>query len=177
VVLVDYRRTLAEAVPPGHLLSHCVSPDSLREVLAGAVPAIGRRVPGPEISPSRMRQADWWKGPRLFVVVDDYEMVGGNALSSPFEQLLPHLPLGWETGLHLVVARSSSGAARSTGDPLVRRLLEINSSALLLSCPPGEGVFLNGVRPRLLPPGRAQHVVRRRTAVIQTAMTPAPAPA
>jgi S-DNA-T family DNA segregation ATPase FtsK/SpoIIIE len=169
ILLVDYRRTLAGTVPEEHLLGQAMSSDALKDLLSGVAPAIAQRVPGTDISPSRMRLADWWQGPRLFVLVDDYEMVG-NSFNNPFEPLLEHLTLGYEMGIHLVVARAATGAARSAADPLVRRLMEVNSSGLLLSCPPAEGQLLGNVKPRLLPPGRALRVVRRKTTVIQTAM-------
>lgn len=47
---------------------------------------------------------------------------------------------------------------------------EVNSSALLLSCPPSEGYLLDSVKPRILPPGRAQSVVRRKTRLVHLAL-------
>lgn len=166
-LVVDYRRGLIEAIPEEYRLGHAVSADPLREYVDGAARAMADRLPGEDISPARMRRADWWHGPRLFVVVDDYEMVG-SAFDGPFEPLLAHLPLGHEIGLHMIVARASTGAGRT--DPLVRKMNEVNSSALLLSCPPSEGYLLDSVKPRILPPGRAQSVVRRKTRLVQLAL-------
>jgi S-DNA-T family DNA segregation ATPase FtsK/SpoIIIE len=59
---------------------------------------------------------------------------------------------------------------RSFNDSLLRGLLEANTPAVLLSCQPSEGMLFGGVRPRLLPAGRALHITRRRTIEIQTAM-------
>ncbi|MCZ9340494.1 hypothetical protein NGM37_22305, partial [Streptomyces sp. TRM76130] len=75
ILVVDYRRQLVEAVPEEYRLGHAVSVDQLRNQLAGVGKALRERMPGPDISPSRMRLADWWKGPRLFVLVDDYDLV------------------------------------------------------------------------------------------------------
>ena len=66
------------------------------------------RVPGPEIAPSRMRLCDWWNGPRLFILVDDYDMVSGGPVHHPFAPLVDHLALGWEVGMHVIVARSAA---------------------------------------------------------------------
>ncbi len=118
-----------------------------------------------------MRQADWWTGPRLFVLVDDYDMVGGsNAFDHPFAPLFDHLALGHEVGLHLVVVRSATGAGRGLNDQLLRRLDEVNTPGLLMSCPPSEGYVFGTIKPRNLPPGRAQHITRRKPTLIQTAL-------
>ncbi|MFE0427022.1 type VII secretion protein EccCb, partial [Streptomyces sp. NPDC058953] len=79
IMVVDYRRELVEAVPEAYRLGHAVSTDALKELLDGAARAVKTRVPGADIAPSRMRLCDWWTGPRLFVLVDDYDMVGGGA--------------------------------------------------------------------------------------------------
>ncbi|MEV5603946.1 type VII secretion protein EccCa [Streptomyces sp. NPDC052299] len=167
VLVVDYRRELIEAVPEAYRLGHAVAADPLRELVDGVARAMAVRAPGEDISPARMRRADWWTGPRLFVLVDDYEMVG-SAFNGPFEPLLPHLALGYEVGLHLVVARAATGASRM--DPLMRKLQEVNSPALQLSCPPSEGYVFDSVKPRNLPPGRALRIARRKAALMQLAL-------
>jgi S-DNA-T family DNA segregation ATPase FtsK/SpoIIIE len=171
IALVDFRRELYDAFPAAHRLGYAVSVDVVRDIVRGAVRAMEDRRPGPEISPARLRLRDWWKGPQLFLIVDDYDMVAGNPMDNPFAPLLDFLAQGTELGLHLIVARSANGAGRSmSGDPLLRRLLEANTPALQLSCPPSEGQILPGVKPRPLPPGRALHVTRRRTVQVQTAL-------
>ncbi|MFF3334492.1 type VII secretion protein EccCa [Streptomyces sp. NPDC002888] len=173
ILMVDYRRELVEAVPQEYRLGHAVSADVLRELVSGAARATATRLPGPDITPARMRRADWWTGPRLFVLVDDYDMVGGNIASHPFAPLLDHLALGHEVGLHIVVARSATGAGRGFNDQLLRRLDEVNTPGLLLSCPPSEGYVFGNVKPRNLPPGRALHIARRKAVLIQTALAEA----
>ncbi|MER5888277.1 type VII secretion protein EccCa [Streptomyces sp. NPDC001941] len=167
VLVVDYRRELVEAVPPEYRLGHAVAAGPLRELVDGVARAMEVRTPGEEISPARMRRADWWSGPRLFVLVDDYDMVG-SPFEGPFDPLIPHLPLGYEIGLHVVLARAATGASRQ--DPLTRKLQEVNSAGLLMSCPPSEGFVFDGVRPRILPPGRAMRVSRRKAALMQLAL-------
>ncbi|MFE4758568.1 type VII secretion protein EccCa [Streptomyces mirabilis] len=173
ILVVDYRRELVEAVPQEYRLGHAVSIDQLNELVSGISAALTERMPGADISPSRMRKADWWKGPRLFVLVDDYDLVA-RPMQTPFEPMLEHLPLGYEVGVHLVVARAAAGAVRGMNDPLVRRMLEVNAPALLMSCPPSEGYLFNNVKPKLLPPGRGLYITRRKTVQIQTAVVPEP---
>jgi S-DNA-T family DNA segregation ATPase FtsK/SpoIIIE len=77
-------------------------------------------------------------------------------------------------GLHLVIARSTSGAARAMMDPLLRRMWELGAPGLLLSYPKEEGKFLGEAKPRTLPPGRAQFVTRRYVALVQTGLAGTP---
>ncbi|MEU3713492.1 type VII secretion protein EccCa [Streptomyces catenulae] len=176
IMLVDYRRSLAPAVPEESRLGYAVSTDKLRKMIESVARAMKDRVPGPEITPERLGRRDWWTGPQLFLVVDDFEMVGGGGVSgpSPFAPLMEFLPQGNELGLHLIVARSANGASRGMGDPLLRKLLEANTPALMLSCPPSEGMFLPGVKPRTMTTGRGLYTTRRGTTQVQTAMLRAP---
>ncbi|MGW1108812.1 type VII secretion protein EccCa [Streptomyces sp. NPDC002540] len=171
ILVVDYRRTLVEAIPEEYRLGHAVSLDALRDLVGGSARAIKTRVPGPDITPSRMRLADWWTGPRLFVLADDYDMIGGGlGVGHPFELLFEHLALGHEVGLHIVVTRSATGAGRGLNDQLLRRLDEVNTPGLLMSCPPSEGYMFGNIKPRNLPPGRAQYIARRKAVLMQTAL-------
>ncbi|MES4902281.1 MULTISPECIES: type VII secretion protein EccCa [unclassified Streptomyces] len=171
IMVVDYRRELVEAVPDEYRLGHAVSLDALKELVGGAARAVKTRMPGPDIAPSRMRLCDWWTGPRLFILVDDYDMVGGGGpLNQPFEGLMDFLALGYEVGLHMVVARAAAGAGRGLNDPLMRRLQEVNTPAILLSCPPTEGYLFGNVKGRILLPGRGLRIARRKSVQIQTAL-------
>lgn len=171
IMVIDYRRTLVEWVPEEHRLGHAVTIDALKDLVQGAARAVRTRLPGPDITPARMRLHDWWTGPKLFILVDDYDMVGGGGpLNQPFEPLMDHLALGHEVGIHMVVARSAAGAGRGLNDPLLRRLLEVNTPGILLSCPPTEGFLFGNVKGRNLNPGRGALVTRRKTIDIQTAL-------
>ncbi|MGW5652651.1 type VII secretion protein EccCa [Streptomyces humi] len=169
ILAVDFRRELVESVPEEYRLGHAVSVDQLDEYVKGVARALKTRTPGPEITPARMRQADWWAGPRLFLLVDDYDLVA-TPVRTVFEPLLEHLPLGYEVGLHVILTRSAAGSMRGVNDPFVRRLLEVNAPGLLLSCPPSEGYVFGNVKPRILPPGRGNYITRRSVTQIQTAV-------
>ncbi|MEU2603564.1 type VII secretion protein EccCa [Streptomyces albus] len=173
VMLVDYRRGLASAVPEEHRLGYAVNADRLRQLTESVGRSMGRRVPGPDIGPERLAARDWWTGPQLFLVVDDYELVDtGLSSASPFTPLLEFLAQGTELGLHLIVARSANGATRGMTSGLLRTLREANTPTLMLSCPPAEGSFLPGVKPRELPAGRGLYVTRRGQRLVQTALLP-----
>ncbi|WP_328585141.1 type VII secretion protein EccCa [Streptomyces sp. NBC_00370] len=173
IMVVDYRRDLVEAIPDEYRLGHAVSIDALKDLVDGAARAVRTRLPGEEISPARMRLCDWWTGPRLFILVDDYDMLGTGIGNAPFDPLLPHLALGYEVGLHMVVTRSASGASRGLSEHLLRRFQEVNTPALLLSCPPTEGYLIGNIKGRTMAPGRATHVVRRKATQVQTALVEA----
>ncbi|MEY9907910.1 S-DNA-T family DNA segregation ATPase FtsK/SpoIIIE [Catenulispora sp. MAP12-49] len=169
VLLADTRRRLHDAVPPSKQLGYAVTASALEDLLKEITPVLLQRVPGPDVEPARLRLRDWWSGPELYVVVDDYDLMIGSR-GTPLAPLLELLPQSAEIGLHLVLARSTAGAARGMNDPVLRRLWELSTPGLLLSCSKDEGVFLGDARPMRLPAGRAQLVSRRTgTMVLQTA--------
>ncbi|HWC79854.1 MAG TPA: type VII secretion protein EccCa [Pseudonocardiaceae bacterium] len=172
VVFADFRRELHNTIPQENQLGYSVAADSLATTVQEASGLFQSRIPGPEITPERLRKRDWWKGGRLFFIVDDYELAGGGS-SGPLMPLLPMLPQGSDIGLHLIIARSTAGASRAMMDPVIRRMWELGTPAMLFSCPKDEGKFLGDLRPKTLPPGRAQFVNRRRTVrLVQTPLVP-----
>ncbi|MFI0444796.1 type VII secretion protein EccCa [Actinomadura sp. 6N118] len=172
IMLADFRRGLYDVVPQERKLGYAVSAMALEKHVSDIVGSLQQRVPGADVTPERLARRDWWHGPRLFLLVDDYDLVG-SGFDSPLKPLLDLLPLGTEIGLHVIVARSSANAVRGMMDPLIRRLWEINTPALLLSTPRDEGKFLGDVKSQKLPPGRAQYISRRRpVSIVQTALVP-----
>ncbi|MFJ2008490.1 type VII secretion protein EccCa [Streptomyces chartreusis] len=169
--MVDLRRELYDAVPEDYRLTYAVSLDTVREMIKAAASAMRPRIPGPEITPERLRRRDWWNGPQLFLLIDDYDLLSSNAYGpSPFDPIIEHLSQGAEIGLHLIVARAAGGVGRAMGDPLLRRLIEANTPSILLSCPKSEGILFGDVKPREYPPGRGLWISRRRTTQVQTAL-------
>ncbi|WSA10329.1 type VII secretion protein EccCa [Micromonospora sp. NBC_01813] len=170
IMAVDVRRGLYDAIPTEHQLGYGVSASAIKQMVESVARAMRQRLPDSSITPAQLRRRDWWQGPELYLVIDDYDMVSSATGVSPFAPLLEFLAQGTELGLHLVVSRSANGLSRALMDPLLRSLMEVNSPALLLSCPPSEGMLFNNVRPRVLPTGRAQHITRRRLTQVQTAL-------
>nr|WP_305785772.1 type VII secretion protein EccCa [Actinoplanes lichenis] len=168
VVLGDSRRDLDTALPPEYQVGFGFTGDKLYELAGQASVSMNRRVPGPEISSERMRRRDWWEGPELFVVVDDYDLMTRGGMGSTLDPLLPLLAQGASIGLHVIIARSTSGAMRAMMEPVIRRMWELGTPATLLSYPKEEGKFLGEAAPRRLPAGRAQLVTRRGVSLMQT---------
>jgi len=108
-----------------------------------------KRMPPEEGTPGQMARASW-EGPAHMLVVDDYDL----AMGSPLGVLVECLGAAGDIGLHVLLARRSSGTMRSSFESFYQRLHEIGPSGLLLSGPSDEGPLLGGVTPRSQPPGR-----------------------
>jgi S-DNA-T family DNA segregation ATPase FtsK/SpoIIIE len=160
IVLADPRRRIQDVVPTNQLVGYAMTSPALRDLLQRGVPVMKERLPGTDITPDRLSKRDWWTGPRLFVLIDDYDMISG-LMDYPGESLVELLAQSGEIGLHIVVARSTSNTTRGMTDPMIRRMWDLGNPGVLLSCPREEGSFLGDAKPLKLPPGRAQLVHRR----------------
>jgi S-DNA-T family DNA segregation ATPase FtsK/SpoIIIE len=175
VMFGDFRRELRDCIPEANQLEYAVGSEALTKSIAGAAPIFEQRIPGPEISPSRLPQRDWWKGGRLYIIIDDFELAETSGSAGPLAPLMPILAQAADVGVHIIIARSTAGAARSMSNPAIRRMWELGTPALLMSCPKTEGAFLGNLKPRVLPTGRAQFVNRRRAIrLVQTPLVELP---
>ncbi|WP_410873833.1 type VII secretion protein EccCa [Nocardia sp. A7] len=159
VILLDYRRTMLGIIEGEQLSGYSTSAQTAVPMIQEVAAYLTRRIPGPDITPKQLRDRDWWTGPEIYVVVDDYDMVvtgGGN----PLEPLLPFLPQARDIGLHLVVVRRSGGASRALFDKVLGMLKDLSVDALLMSAPKDEGKLLGDVRSGKLAPGRGTLVSR-----------------
>ncbi|MGO1052372.1 type VII secretion protein EccCa [Crossiella sp. CA198] len=174
ILVVDYRRGLLGAVHGDHLLGYAGSAPVLEGLLTEVTQAMRARLPGPEVTPDQLRRRDWWSGPELFVLIDDYELVATQGgVGHPLLQLVEFLPQARDIGLHVVLARGSGGAARGIYDPVLMRIKELGSPGLIMSGSRDEGVLLGDVRSSPQPPGRGQLVSRRNgNQLVQVAWTP-----
>ncbi|MEU6220135.1 type VII secretion protein EccCa [Streptomyces sp. NPDC047022] len=168
ILLADTRRDLLAAVPEEYRVGFAVDGETLTQLAGSAAVSVGKRVPGADIAPERLSRRDWWTGPRLFMIIDDYDLYsGGPGAGSPLGALSPLLAHSANIGMHMVISRSTSGASRAMMDPVLRRIWELGSPALVHSYPKEEGKFIGEARPRTLPPGRAQFVTRRGVRLMQ----------
>ena len=171
VVLVDYRRTLLEAVPAAHLRAYAASEPAAREVIEAVAAEAQSRLPGADVTASQLRDRSWWSGPELYVVVDDYDLVL-TPMSNPLVPLLPLLAQGRDIGLHVVISRRVAGAAKAMYEPITARIREVSPAGLILSGDRDEGPLIGPVRAGDQPPGRGILVARRRPpALVQVAVT------
>lgn len=159
LVLVDYRRGLLDAVKDPHLIGNAASPKSLTDAVGSLRSAMVHRLPGPDVTAEQLRTRSWWRGPDLYLLIDDYDLVAVGGLN-PIVELRDLLPQARDIGLHLIVARRSGGAARALYDPVLQSLRELDTPGLLLSGQREEGALLGNVRPSPQPPGRGRLVTR-----------------
>jgi DNA segregation ATPase FtsK/SpoIIIE, S-DNA-T family len=172
LIVADYRRQLIDAAEGEHLLAYAGSQKALAAAVAEASVALRTRLPGPEVTAEQLRNRSWWTGPRLFVVVDDYELVSA-ASQNPLEPLVELLGQARDIHLHLVVARRAGGAGRALFDPILGRLRELSSPGLVMSGTRDEGALVGDVKAGPQPPGRGVLVRRREgTELVQIATAP-----
>ncbi|MFC5219730.1 type VII secretion protein EccCa [Streptomyces coerulescens] len=175
ILLADPGRGLLADVPEEYRVGYVVDNDALGQLAESAALSVSKRLPGADVTPEQLAKRDWWQGPQLFVLIDDYDLFSAApGAPSPTAPLVRLLAQGAQIGLHLIVARSTSGAMRAVMDPLIRRLWELGNPALLFSYPKEEGRFIGEAKPRTLPAGRAQLVTRRTVGLVQTGLVPAP---
>ncbi|MER6901258.1 type VII secretion protein EccCb, partial [Amycolatopsis sp. NPDC000740] len=169
IVLADPSRQLDVEVPEEYRVGYATTTEALQELAQQASVSLTPRVPDQTITADRLKRRDWWTGPRLFFVVDDYQLLT-SGMGSPLEPLLSLLSQGSYIGFHLILSRSTSGAMRALSDSVVRRIWELGSPGVVFSYPKEEGKFLGEAAPRQLPAGRAQLVTRRGVKLVQTAI-------
>ncbi|MEV4479594.1 type VII secretion protein EccCa [Micromonospora coxensis] len=169
IVIADYRRGLLGAVEGDHLLDYAPSNQVFSQGLGSIRSALQNRLPGPDVTTAQLRDRSWWKGPDLYILVDDYDLVASGG-SNPLSALHELLPQARDIGLHLIVTRRVGGVARALYEPVLQRLRELDSPGLLMSGNREEGAVFGTLRPSPQPPGRGT-LVRRRDGqqLIQTA--------
>ena len=174
LALVDYRRSMLGLVPDEYLAGYASNSGLVQELVRLAAEAMAKRLPAGDVTPDQLRARNWWSGPELFLLVDDYDLVATSPHDNPFTPLLDYLTQARDIGLHLVVARRSGGAGRAMFDPVISRLRDLASPGILMSGNREEGPLLGGLRPEPLPPGRGWLVTRDTGAqLIQLAHLPA----
>jgi len=160
IVMVDYRRSLLGAVDTPHLIGYGTGAQRTQEILAEIAQVMQGRLPGPDVTAEQLRNRSWWRGPELYVLVDDYDLVAGSA-GNPLTLLQEHLTQARDVGLHVILARRTGGAGRALYEPVTMTIRELGSSGIVMSGEREEGPLLGNVRPSHQPPGRGWLVTRR----------------
>ncbi|WP_028933478.1 type VII secretion protein EccC [Pseudonocardia spinosispora] len=164
-VLVDYRRGLFDAVGEEYLGAVATDPDSVAGYVAQVAAKMKERIPPPGVTPAQLRERSWWSGPEIYLVMDDYDLVGSPALREPMLELSGYLAQATDLGLHLVLSRRVGGMSRALmGDALVSRLHDLGTGGLILSGDPREGALIGDQRARPQEPGRGVLMSRQRGA-------------
>jgi S-DNA-T family DNA segregation ATPase FtsK/SpoIIIE len=172
IITVDHRRSLLGCVGSEHLIGYGSSPEATAGLVDQVATVMRGRLPGPDVTAQQLRDRSWWRGPELFLLVDDYDLVA-TGTHNPLLPLVEYLAQGRDIGLHVLLTRRVGGAARALYDPIIARIRDVASPGMIMSGPREEGPLLGNVKPQLLPPGRGFLVSRRRPAeMVQLAWLP-----
>ncbi|WP_459955965.1 type VII secretion protein EccCa [Nocardia sp. IFM 10818] len=171
IIMGDYRRTLLGAVPQGYLAGYGSTAPQFTQNMADLAAYVTQRMPGPDVTPQQLRDRSWWRGPEIYVLVDDYDLVA-TASGNPLHALVDHLAHARDLGFHLIIARRSGGAGRALYEATMNRLKELNSAALIMSCHKDEGILFGNTKPALMPPGRGTYATRSGDQLIQLGWLP-----
>ncbi|TKA04603.1 type VII secretion protein EccCa [Actinacidiphila oryziradicis] len=171
-VVSDFRRALLGQVPESHMYKYCASGPQLQEVMESLAGSMSRRMPGSDVTPDQLRNRSWYSEPDAFIFIDDYDLVA-TSMGNPVSVLMEYLPFARDLGLRIVLARSTSGASRSSFEPVLTRIKELGAQGVVLSGDPNEGPVFGSTKATRMPPGRGQFITRRRGAqLIQTGHLP-----
>ncbi|MEU0051978.1 type VII secretion protein EccCa [Streptomyces sp. NPDC006184] len=159
--VVDNRRSLLDVTPASHLAEYIPMSSQMEHHMVALADLMQRRTPTADVTPQQLRDRSWWRGPQVFVVIDDYDLVS-NSTGNPLSGLTEMLPFARDVGVRFIIARSSAGAGRASYEPFMQRMKELGAQGVVLAGDPAEGDILNGVRPRPMPAGRGVFVSRKR---------------
>jgi S-DNA-T family DNA segregation ATPase FtsK/SpoIIIE len=159
-VVMDYRRSLIGVVPQEHLGAYAADADAAKVYAEQVAAKLRERLPPATVTPQELSARNWWQGAEIYVVIDDYDLVGGGA-QGPLAPLVQFVPYARDIGFHLVTARRVTGSSRTQlTDQLGARVRELGCTGLVLSGDPREGALVGDVRAVPRPPGRGV-LVRR----------------
>ncbi|MEU4520758.1 type VII secretion protein EccCa [Amycolatopsis sp. NPDC024027] len=160
ILLVDYRRTMLGFIQGDSLLGYAVSAAQLESMVGDVFNSMTRRLPGPDVTQEQLKTRSWWKGPELFILVDDYDLVATSS-NNPLRKISDFLPQAKDVGLHLVVVRRTGGASKAMYDPIIGKLKEIAAPGMVMNGSRDEGALVGNIKPGPMPPGRGNMLTRK----------------
>ncbi|MFJ4903260.1 type VII secretion protein EccCa [Streptomyces sp. NPDC088727] len=170
--IMDPRRALRGVVPAEFNGGYAFNARMCAGLAAGIATELERRMPDDSAPLDALEPGSWGGGPRIVVLVDDYDVLT-TAGQSPLSPFLQYIPSAVDIGLHFVLTRRVAGASRGMYEPLVQGLRESGASAVVMTGDRGEGQLFPGVYASQQPPGRGVFVRRGQThRLIQTVYTP-----
>ncbi|KOG85068.1 hypothetical protein ADK38_38740, partial [Streptomyces varsoviensis] len=160
-MVVDYRHSLLGAVPDAYIGARGANAELVSGQAQALADTLRSRMPPANVTAAQLAARDWWQGPELYVVADDYDLAAGSMGRGPLALLAEFIPQAAELGFHLVLARRVGGASRALlSDPLLSKLKEVGTDGLLLSGDHREGALIGDQRAYVRGPGRGT-LVRR----------------
>lgn len=169
--VMDPRRSLRGAIPEEYNGGYAYNSKLCGALAAGIATELERRLPDEGARLEDLEPGSWGDGPRIVVLVDDYDVLT-TAGQSPLAPFLPYIPAAVDIGLHFVLTRRVAGASRGMYEQLVQGLRESGASAVLMAGDRGEGQLFPGVYASRQPAGRGVFIRRGQpNRLIQTVYT------
>lgn len=150
MVVLDPRRAHLGRASEEMVAAYAASTSAITQAAKSLAVTLTERLPGADVTPEQLRERSWWTGPELYLIIDDYELVGEEPLR-PIAELLPHAR---DIGLHVVAARKFGGVSRALFGPFLTAVKDLHPDVLLMDGTRDEGAIF-GVRPSPQQPGRA----------------------
>ncbi|KAA6204019.1 type VII secretion protein EccCa [Streptomyces parvus] len=170
--VMDPRRSLRGVVPDELNGGYAYNSKLCAGLSAAITTELEKRLPDENARLEDLEPGNWGKGPRIVVLVDDYDVLT-TAGQSPLSPFLPYIPSAVDIGLHFVLTRRVAGASRGMYEPLVQGLRESGASALLMAGDRSEGQLFPGVYASQQAPGRGVFIRRGQpNRLIQTVYAP-----
>ncbi|MYV53384.1 type VII secretion protein EccCa [Streptomyces sp. SID3212] len=157
--VMDPRRSLRGAIPEEFNGGYAYNTKMCTGLSHGIAGELAKRLPDDGARPEDLEPGSWGSGPRIVVLVDDYDVLT-TAGQSPLAPFLPYIPSAVDIGLHFVLTRRVAGASRGMYEPLVQGLRESGASAVLMAGDRSEGQLFPGVYARQQPAGRGVFIRR-----------------
>jgi DNA segregation ATPase FtsK/SpoIIIE, S-DNA-T family len=175
IVLIDFQRSMLGTVDAEYIGGYATASKSCADLMTALAASLAERLPPSDITPQELKERSWWNGPDVYVLIDDYDLVGGGSLNHPLSPLVEYFPLARDIGLRVVITRRSGGAARAMMDPVIGRLKDLSCNGLVMSGSKEEGGLFGGYKATEMPPGRGMLVSRTmKSGVIQLSRMPNP---
>ncbi|MDY6050278.1 MAG: type VII secretion protein EccCa [Corynebacterium sp.] len=150
LVVIDPRRSLLGSLPEESLVGYAATHDAASELIAQVQVTMRGRIPGSDVTVEQLKERSWWEGPEVFVLIDDLSLLPDHL----FSELAQLVPYARDIGLHVVIARSSTGASRALFTPLLHAVVDSAPATVVLSADPTDGpLFGHPCAPAI--PGRA----------------------
>ncbi|MFJ4254564.1 FtsK/SpoIIIE domain-containing protein [Microbacterium sp. NPDC090003] len=147
IALMDVRGDLADEVPEPYLGGHASTAPLARQLAESIAIELDKR------------QASKVAGPRILVVIDDFDVLAAGG-TEPLRPLLPYLASARDLGLNVVLTRPVLGASRAMFDMSLQALRDTGGSTLVMSGDRGEGPLLTKIFAEQMVPGRGRFVRR-----------------
>lgn len=166
VILADYKREFVNLVSKERLLGYATSRANLDKLLFDSYDALKNRIPKDDEGMQKLTVYDYKvKGPRLFIIIDDYDVVfSSNSYDNGnggMNKILSLLNYSSDIGLNIILSRGTVGLSRATSDRFFNVINDTVNIKCVFSCSKDDAMYLDrSIKAEKLLPGRCKMVMR-----------------